>query len=209
MADESTLAATTPDSSLVNPAVDPAAAPAPEPGAEVKTDAANAAAEPKSEEAKGAEASKTDVKPEVPEAYEFKAPDGTTLDEGAIALVTPVLKELGVTQEGAQKLTDAFIQIQAAQATAQSEAWLTAAKSDPQIGGKEFEANAKLAQEAFAKFGSPELKAFIDQTGLGNHPELLKTFVKIAKASAQDTHVQASAQAPELTPAQRMFPNTK
>ena len=47
-----------------------------------------------------------EVKSVVPEKYEFKLPEGVTLDEAAIALVTPAFKELGLSNEQAQKLVD-------------------------------------------------------------------------------------------------------
>ena len=42
----------------------------------------------------------------IPEKYEFKLPEGVTLDEAQIALVAPVFKELGLDNAGAQKLLD-------------------------------------------------------------------------------------------------------
>ena len=202
MPEETVLAGTTPDTGTEATPIPEAVAT--DPALETKPDATG---EPKTEEAKGEEPSKPDAKPEVPEVYDFKAPEGTTLDDGAIALVTPVLKELCVTQEGAQKLANTFAQIQAAQIVAQSEAWLTAAKADKEIGGKGFDANTKLAQTAFAKFATPELKSFLDSTGLGNHPELLRTFVKLGKAAQQDTHVTAGAGLKETDPARILFPS--
>lgn len=212
MSDETATTATNPDGGTGTTAVDAATTtPVVEKGPEVvETKAANTATEPKVEETKGKETSEQDGKPTVPEVYEFKAPEGITLDEGAIAIVSPVLKGLGITQEGAQKLADSFIQIQAAQAAAQSEAWLTDLKADPEIGGKNHEVSKQLAQEAFAKWGTPALKTFLEATGLGNHPELNRVFVKIAKASAQDTHVPAEGGGVvETSPAKRMFPEMK
>ncbi len=42
----------------------------------------------------------------VPEKYEFKLPEGMTLDEAAMAIVSPVFKELGLDNAQAQKLVD-------------------------------------------------------------------------------------------------------
>lgn len=160
-------------------------------------------------EATGEETSKSDGKPAVPDVYEFKASEGMTLDQGAITLVTPVLKELGVSQEGAQKLADTFVQIQAQQLATQSARWLEQARADKQIGGTAFDANAKIAQQAFANYATPELKSFLDSTGLGNHPELLKAFVAIGKASQQDTHVTADASTSPVDIAHKLFPTMK
>lgn len=207
MADETVDSATTTDSGTGTQAAAAVETVVPDKATtETATKTADAAVETKVEGAKGDEASKTDVKPTIPEAYEFKAPEGTTLDEGAIAIVTPVLKKLGVTQEGAQELAETFAQIQAAQLTAQAETWAAALKTDPEIGGKNYDANVSLARQEFAKWATPELKQFLDTTGLGNHPEILRPFLKIAKASQQDSHVSAGSGTPESDPAKVLFP---
>lgn len=36
------------------------------------------------------------------------------------------------------------------------------------------------------KFGSPELKQYLNETGLGNHPELVRIFANIGKAMSED-----------------------
>ena len=48
----------------------------------------------------------------VPEKYEFKLPEGMTLDSAKMAIVEPLFKELGLSQESAQKLVDYQIQAQ-------------------------------------------------------------------------------------------------
>ncbi|MEI6907818.1 peptidase, partial [Klebsiella pneumoniae] len=35
-------------------------------------------------------------------------------------------------------------------------------------------------------FGTPELKEYLNGTGLGNHPELVKAFIKVGKAMSED-----------------------
>jgi hypothetical protein len=42
--------------------------------------------------------------PVVPESYELVAPDGVTLDAASVEAATPVFKELGLTNEQANKL---------------------------------------------------------------------------------------------------------
>ena len=43
-------------------------------------------------------------------------------------------------------------------------------------------------------FGTPELKTYLNDTGLGNHPDLVKAFVKIGKAMSEDGMVDGSNQ---------------
>jgi hypothetical protein len=47
----------------------------------------------------------------VPDKYDLKAPEGMILDEKALAKITPVFKELALTQIQAQGLTNFFAQI--------------------------------------------------------------------------------------------------
>lgn len=146
-----------------------------------------------------------DAKPVVPETYEFKAPEGVALDEGAIAVFTPIFKEAGLTQDAAQKMVDTFATFQAERAAKQATDWLEASKADKEIGGTKFAESSALAQVAFAKFATPELKEFVEASGLGNHPELLRMFVRIGKASGEAPHVQVREQAP---PVSRLYPNS-
>lgn len=198
-----TTATTTTDGGASTTAATEAGAPA-TPVVETKVD--DTTATTKVDDTKTNEPSKADAKVVVPEAYEFKVTEGTTLDEAAVGIVTPVLKELGVTQEGAQKLADAFVAIQTKQLEGQATQWLEASVADKEFGGKDFDANAKLAQTTLAKFSTPEFKQFLETTGLGNHPEMLRTFVRIAKATAQDSHISADSGGSDKSPAETLFP---
>lgn len=133
-------------------------------------------------------------KPEgAPEAYEFKAAEGVELDTEALKDFEPVARELNLTNEQAQKLVDAYPKIlagvQQRQADAwqkQTEGWAEAVKADKEIGGDKLESNLSAAQRALDQFGNPELKEYLNVTGMGNHPELVKAFVKIGKAMSED-----------------------
>lgn len=141
-------------------------------------------------------------KPEgAPEKYEFKAGEGVELDTEALKDFEPVARELNLTNEQAQKLVDAYPKIlagvQQRQAEAwqkQTEGWAETVKADKEIGGDKLTANLSAAQRALDQFGTPELKEYLNATGLGNHPDLVKTFVKIGKAMSEDGMVDGSNQ---------------
>ena len=133
-------------------------------------------------------------KPVVPEKYEFKAPEGVTLDSKAVEGFTPIAKELGLTQEQAQKLVDFYggqlgglAQAQAAAKQAEVDKWASDAKADPEIGGANFDANVSTAMKAIARFGSPALKEMLVESGLGNHPELVRFCMKVGASISEDT----------------------
>lgn len=128
-----------------------------------------------------------------PEKYEFKAGEGVELDTEALKDFEPVARELNLTNEQAQKLVDAYPKIlagvQQRQAEAwqsQTEQWAADVKADKEIGGDKLTANLSAAQRALEQFGDPELKEYLDSTGLGNHPALVKAFIKVGKAMSED-----------------------
>ena len=133
-------------------------------------------------------------KPEgAPEKYEFQAAEGVELDTEALKEFEPVARELNLTNEQAQKLVDAYPKILAGVQQRQAEAWQKTTeqwaadvKADKEIGGDKLKTNLSAAQRALDQFGTPELKEYLNTTGLGNHPDLVKTFVKIGKAMSED-----------------------
>ncbi|HHG8705343.1 peptidase [Enterobacter hormaechei] len=194
---------------------DGGAAPAPSEPAAPAADAPAPAADPakpegdkpqpgtegdKPQEEKPADGDKPADKPEeeqkqegAPEKYEFTAGEGVELDADALKDFEPVARDLNLTNEQAQKLVDAYPKIlagvQQRQAEAwqkQTEGWAETVKADKEIGGDKLTANLSAAQRALDQFGTPELKEYLNATGLGNHPDLVKTFVKIGKAMSED-----------------------
>lgn len=128
-----------------------------------------------------------------PEKYEFQAGEGVELDAEALKDFEPVARDLNLTNEQAQKLVDAYPKIlagvQQRQAEAwqkQTEGWAETVKADKEIGGDKLTANLSAAQRALDQFGTPELKEYLDSTGLGNHPALVKAFIKVGKAMSED-----------------------
>lgn len=128
-----------------------------------------------------------------PEKYEFQAAEGVELDTEALKDFEPVARELNLNNEQAQKLVDAYPKIlagvqqrQADQWQQTTEKWAEDVKADKEIGGDKLTSNLSAAQRALDQFGTPALKEYLDTTGLGNHPDLVKTFVKIGKAMSED-----------------------
>lgn len=149
---------------------------------EVTTEATEAA-EQQAEEKTGA-----------PEEYEkFNAPEGQEYDDQFVKAYGDVAKELNLSQEDAQKLLDKVSPVvrerQQAQIDAVKQGWLDNSRGDKEFGGDKLEANLAVAKTALDKFGTPELKQLMNQTGLGNHPELIRFFYRAGKAISEDTYV--------------------
>ncbi|MES0240587.1 peptidase [Citrobacter cronae] len=129
-----------------------------------------------------------------PEKYDFKPAEGQELDAAALEQFEPIARELNLTNEQAQKMVDLYgtkimpmVQQQQADAWQKTtEQWAADVKADKEIGGDKLTGNLSAAQRALAQFGTPELKEYLEGTGLGNHPELVKAFVKVGKAMSED-----------------------
>ncbi|ATX96379.1 peptidase [Citrobacter freundii] len=129
-----------------------------------------------------------------PEKYEFKPAEGQELDAAALEQFEPIARELNLTNDQAQKMVDLYgtkimpmVQQQQAEAWQKTtEQWAADVKADKEIGGDKLTGNLSAAQRALAQFGSPALKEYLEGTGLGNHPELVKAFVKVGKAMSED-----------------------
>ncbi|MBC5790647.1 peptidase [Providencia sp. JUb39] len=160
----------------------------------------------------GAEPSKTDDKanPEpkgddkkpvsaAPEKYEFTAGEGQELDKEAIAAFEPIAREIGLSNEQAQKIVDVYGSTIIPQIAKQQEAawqkqvteWAETVKEDKELGSVESIGNA---QKAMDQFGTPELKQYLNDSGLGNHPELFRIFSRIGKAMSEDGFVSGSSE---------------
>jgi len=143
-----------------------------------------------------------EAKPTVaPEAYaDFSLPEGVQLDSAVMGEFGTLAKELNLSQDQAQKLVD--LQAKATAGTAQqlqaaidkqADQWAADAKSDKEYGGDKFDENLAVSKAALDKFATPEFRAFLEQSKLGNHPEMLRAFYRIGQAVGQDGFVPGRA----------------
>lgn len=139
--------------------------------------------------------------------YEFKMPEGVELDAKLADALMPEFKDLGLTQAQAQKLVDRYAEARKAEAEAYvatpegaasaaayqyfkengtPETWVEAAKKDPDIGGVKWDASVADAQRAIRAFGGEDLRQFLNATGAGNHPALIRAFAKAGANISED-----------------------
>lgn len=158
----------------------------------------------------------------VPEAYELTAPEGMTIDAALLEEATPIFKDLNLDNEGANKLLpvakriadssrDATVQSMIDAGNQQRKAWLDAAKADEQIGGNKWDASLDSAGKALDAFGHPEGSEFrtaLNETGFGNHPEMIRIFARLGQMVGEDgDFVRGDAGAPVIPVWQRLYPN--
>lgn len=157
--------------------------------------------------------------PVVPEKYELKLPDSTMFDAAALEGIGAFAKDLGLSSEAAQKLVerdskmlDDFAEHVETLAEAEHKervsTWRQAVETDPELGGEKFKETQFLADKAVRMFATPELKQALNDTGLGNHLELVRMFMKIGKAISEDSFTtKGSEQHAPADVAKTMFPN--
>lgn len=152
--------------------------------------------------------------PEPPTAYEFKSPDDVALaTEGPVVDKLKALAlELKLPQDKAQALFELGADMHRAQQSetaALIDSWTAASQTDAEFGGAKLNENLAFTAKVFDKFGTPELKSFLDETKLGNHPELIRWAYRVGKAMSQDTFVtaQTHSQGDARSTAQVLYPN--
>jgi hypothetical protein len=158
------------------------------------------------------DAAKPDAKesaPAAPEKYEFTPPDGYEFDPRTIGAFSEVAKELGMPQESAQKILDKMAPAMAEKEAARMEEirneWADAAKADKEFGGDKLTDSLASAKKALDAFGSPELKDLLNQSGLGNHPDVIRFMVRAGKAISEDGFVSGARGAGNTASAQNLY----
>ena len=153
----------------------------------------------------------TEAAPVVPQDFEITVPDGVTADDEVMSEFKGLAKELNLSQADAQRLADLQIKMtlrQGEEMRAQHVAWTEAAKTDKEFGGEAFAANLSAAKAALDTFATPELRSLLNVTGLGNHPEVIRAFVRIGKQISEDGSIVRGGKADSPSdPAKRLFPN--
>ncbi len=144
----------------------------------------------------------------VPAEYAaFRAPDNYTIDPAALAAATPVFKELGLTQDQAQRLVDIQVarEIELAKApdaavTAMRNDWRGKTNSDADLLATVDKNSGKTGMDA-VKINiartlavlpvdlQVEFKDAMNLTGAGDHPAFVKAFNKLAAFVTEGSHV--------------------
>lgn len=155
-----------------------------------------------------------------PVEYTFKLPEGVEFKGELFDELKTTAKELGLTQEQAQRVADLgakqaqgfAAQLLEQQKTLTTE-WANQTTTDKEIGGDKLPENLAVAKKALDTFGSPELKTLLNQSGLGNHPDIVRFMVKAGRAISEDgkliTGSAAQADRAAKPIENRLYPNQK
>lgn len=148
-----------------------------------------------------------------PEQYaDFTVPDGLEIDADVLSDFKVVAKELGLTQEAAQRLIglqSGLMERMAAEhqraVAEQFQRWSDDMRSDKEIGGDNYDAALTTSGKFVEKFGSPEFVALLEDSGLGKNPETIRTFFRAGKALMEDSLVQGGTQTTGKSLAERLW----
>lgn len=175
-----------------------------------KTPEQNAAAKAEHDKTKPAATDdKNDPANQVPAdgKYSLTMPDGVELDAELADALGPEFKDLGLTNAQANKLVGKYIETMQKRAEAHAsspegawsaaaheyfkangtpEKWADTAKADKEIGGDKWDGTVQNATRFTKKFGTPALKEFLNASGGGNHPELIRVFAKAGELIRED-----------------------
>lgn len=118
-----------------------------------------------------------------------------------------------------KELTQALVERETAQKKAQADAvekakdkWLNDVKSDKEIGGDNLKETSVIVKKVFDRFGDEEFASYLENTGLGNHPAVVRFIRKIGKSMTPEQLVMPAAQGGSSEPvsaASKLYDNTQ
>ncbi len=127
-----------------------------------------------------------DQKTEAPVQYEFKDSEGLVVKNETTALISDLAKDLGLTQEAAQKLfergsgDDGIIsKINQNAIKHYNQEWGKQIESDPELGGSRLDDTRLNVAKAMTLDTNGELREFLKNSGMGNFPPLVKFLNKV------------------------------
>ena len=133
-------------------------------------------------------------RPEAPDGYELGMPEDATeevVSDEALETFRKAAYEAGLSKTQAARLWEQLVQFEVGQVRA-IEQGLEKMREEGEKAlrsewGPAYDQHVELAARAAMELGGEELIQFLDETGLGNSPELIKAFAKVGKLLADDT----------------------
>lgn len=149
--------------------------------------------------------------------YELKLSEGSLLKPEQLAELSTFAKSKGLTEEQAKSFLEreessykALADKAQAHRQAEIEGWKQASLKHPEFGGEKFGANVEVARRAMNRFGSDSMTKLLDESGMGNHPEVIGMFYRIGQAMSEGKMVQAGQVSNDTrSMAERFYPTNK
>lgn len=129
--------------------------------------------------------------PEGPDGYQFEVGEGEELDEELTGWFREAAHEAGLSQEQAQRLLEKWNESNSPEAQAEKlkEGREKVEQTLRDEWGKNFDANLNLAFKAMEQFGDEDFRSYLDETGMGNDPRMIKAMSQIGRSMLDDSFV--------------------
>ena len=141
--------------------------------------------------------------------FAIEMPDGVELDADAMTEFRTLAKEQKLNVEQAKALGEVAIKMAQRQADAHKamvQSWRDEVENDPTLGQAKLETTLATARRALA-LAPPELKEFLNTSGMGNHPGLLRWAYAVGQKLAPDTLEKGTPAPPEKSLAETLYPS--
>lgn len=145
----------------------------------------------------------TDPPPGAPEAYEdYQIPEGMEYDKEYAGRFNEVARELNLTQDQAQKLVSFYAQNAKAAFDTQLNQVADWTAESLKTHGQE---GVEAANRALGRVADPEFVKYLQQTGLGSHPQMIATFKNIYNMIGEDGFKDAPTAGAAKDPLQSIY----
>lgn len=143
-----------------------------------------------------------------------KYPEGFSMDETATQAFKEIGKKLNLSQEHMQELVDFDAQRTAGvqetladQHDTQVQQWRDTIEADPDLGGSHLEETKATVAKAVDLFGGEELRTFLDQIGIGDHPVMVRAWHAVGKAITEDSLITGKENRGPESDGSRFYPS--
>ena len=150
----------------------------------------------------------------------LKPPDGAKLDAKHVDALKEYAKSLGLNAAQTKQLLERDAKIVAdhdarfqAELKEKVESWHDAVMADPEVGGSNYDRSVADCKRAINRFGSDAFRKAMNETGLGNHPEVVRVFARIGRSMSEDTIIEGAKPTKPRNPdrfaalGEAMYPN--
>lgn len=147
-------------------------------------------------------------RPDEPDGYEFERPDSLPedlpYDEETEENFRMWAHVNGLNKRQAKALYDGYVKTQLERHSAyqkhQEDAKVQADQAMRREYGQQYEAKLARAKAALQKYADPDYYQYLNETGAGNDPRMIRAWIKIGEELAGDERLKGNAQ-PQAQPA--------
>ena len=156
--------------------------------------------------------------PGAPSQYDLKPPEGfESLDENLVEKFTTISRENNLSNEVAQSLVDMYGEQTKQRDDTNTKAyqdqlkeWKTSTEEDEEIGGNNIKATVANAKKAIQVFGNEGFLTILEDSGLANHPEVVRFLSKVGSLTQNDSfEMGLNSVSDNRSAALRIYPTMK